>query len=341
MKGRRMEILIIGGTRFVGRHLVDAALQHGHHVTLFNRGQTNPNLYPGLTHIQGDRDGDLERLAGGRWQAVIDTCGYFPRVVKAAAETLADSVDQYVFISSESVYEDFSNPGITETAPLARIDDPSIEEITWESYGALKALCEEEVRRVFPDGNQIIRPGLIVGPHDPTDRFTYWPWRVARGGEILVPEDPDWPVQIIDARDLAEWTIRMVEKQLCGTFNAVGPETPLTFGQVLEASQAISGAAVDWVWVSREFLLAQQVQPWSDLPVWAGEESRSGLMQVSNQAARDSGLRFRPLEETIQDTLTWVSGRPADEQLKAGLSLERERALLQAWKENNKTGEVK
>ncbi len=206
-----MKLLVLGGTVFLGRHLVEAATARGHSVTLFNRGQHNPELYPEVEKLRGDRDSDLSALQGRRWDAVIDTCGYLPRAVRASAELLADAVDHYTFISSISVYADFHTPAMDESAPVGTLADETVEEVTGETYGPLKALCEQAAERALPGRVLNIRPGLIVGPHDPTDRFTYWPVRVARGGEVLAPGRPHVPVQVIDGRDLAEWTVRMVE----------------------------------------------------------------------------------------------------------------------------------
>src|SRR6266542_3549486 len=234
-----MRILILGGTRFLGRHLVDAALAAGHEVTLFTRGKTDPNAYPQLEHISGDRDpkvdggAGLAQLKGRRWDAAIDTSGYVPRVVRAGAEALADAATHYTFVSSISVYRDFFKSGIDETYPTGTLEDETVEEITGDTYGPLKALCERAAQEVFPGRALIIRPGLIVGPHDSTDRFTYWVQRIARGGEVLAPTGPHLPLQLIDARDLAQWNVRMVETFADGTFNATGPAEPLTLGEVL------------------------------------------------------------------------------------------------------------
>ncbi|HSL44049.1 MAG TPA: NAD-dependent epimerase/dehydratase family protein, partial [Anaerolineales bacterium] len=233
-----MRILMIGGTYFLGRHLVKAALEHDHDVTLFNRGKSNPGLFPQLETILGDREKDINKLEGRIWDAVIDTSGYFPRVVRLSAQVLEPNVPRYVFISSISVYENFRKVGINESDPVGKIQDETVEEITGEMYGPLKALCEETVRDIFGlERSLIIRPGLIVGPHDPTDRFTYWPVRVARGGDVLAPQKPDAAIQIIDVRDLAEWIIRLIEANASGTYNATGPDYELTLGKLLEVSK--------------------------------------------------------------------------------------------------------
>ncbi len=222
-KGEKMKILIIGGTRFLGRHLVNSARSRGHSVTLFNRGQSNPNLFMQVDKIQGDREKDLDQLTG-HWDAVIDTCGYFPRIVKMSAEALKDKVENYVFISSISVYSDFSKIGINESDAVGKIEDETVESMEGGAYGPLKALCEKAVQDVFSIRSLIIRPGLIVGPHDPTDRFTYWPVRVARGGDILAPDRPEALTQIIDVRDLSDFIIELVQQNVSGVFNATGPD---------------------------------------------------------------------------------------------------------------------
>src|SRR5262249_55921530 len=246
----RMKLLILGGTIFLGRYLVEAALAAGHDVTLFNRGQHNPELYPEVEKLRGDRDGGLAALRGRRWDAVVDTSGYLPRVARASAELLADAVDHYTFISSISVYPHFRSLGTDESAPVDTLDDPNIEEVTGETYGPLKALCEQAAEQALPGRTLVIRPGLIVGPHDYSDRFTYWVRRVAQGGEVLAPERPDWHTQIIDVRDLAEWTLRMAERRLVGVYNATGPAYDLSFGQLLDTCRAVSGSDARFTWVS-------------------------------------------------------------------------------------------
>ncbi len=246
-----MKLLILGGTEFVGRHLVEAALERGHEVTLFNRGQTNPDLFPDLEKLRGERDGNLEALKGGRWDAVMDTSGYAPRVVHASASLLAEAAAHYTFISSVSVYADMSEIGLNEESALGELEDKTVEEITDKTYGPLKALCEQVVQNAFPERSLILRPGLIVGPHDPTDRFTYWPWRVAQGGEVVAPGDPNARTQIIDARDLAEWSIRLVEAGQTGIYNAVGPDRPLTLRSALVTAKALTASDAAFTWVDR------------------------------------------------------------------------------------------
>ena len=326
-----MKLLVLGGTVFVGRHIVRAAQERGHDVTLFNRGRTNPDLFDDVEQLRGNRDGDLSALENGRWDAVIDTSGYVPRVVRASAEQLTDAVDHYIFISSLSVYPDLSIAGLDESSPVATMDDPTVEEVTGETYGPLKALCEQVVEDVYGDRGLVIRPGVIVGPHDPTDRFTYWAVRVARGGDVLAPGSPDRRVQFIDARDLAAWTVRMVEEGEAGTYNATGPEEGVTMAQVLSACREASQSNARFTWVDGAFLLENDVEPWSDMPLWLAGEEAVGFGSINVEKALAAGLRFRPLVETARDTQEWARERPGDHAWQAGLSAEREAELLQAW----------
>ena len=331
-----MNILIIGGARFLGRALVDAALERGHQITLFNRGQTNPDLFPEVERITGDRKEDLSGLenavnGGRRWHAVIDTCGYEPEVVRRSAELLADAVDRYVFISSISVYSDLSQPGTNEESAVEQLPEGADGTFVMEQYGALKALCEQAAEKAVPGRALNIRPGLIVGAHDPTDRFTYWPWRVAQGGDVLAPGRPEHQTQFIDVRDLAEWIIRMVEAQETGVFNATGPREPMTMGRLLETCQLVSGSDARLHWIDEAFLFAENVQPWSDLPLYLPENdpSMAAADQVSIQKALVAGLTFRPVEDTVGNTLDWAKQRPADHEWRAGLTRAREAELLQ------------
>jgi 2'-hydroxyisoflavone reductase len=324
-----MNILIIGGTRFLGCHLVDSALERGYTITLFNRGKSNPTAFPALETILGDREHDLGLLATRHFDAVIDTCGYFPRLVRMSAQALKDNTASYVFISSLSAYANFSKIGINESDPVGKLADETVEEIGGGAYGPLKALCEQAAEQEFSGRALIIRPGLIVGPHDPTDRFTYWPVRVARGGEVLVPEKPSVPVQIIDVRDLAEFIIRLIEKKSIGTYNATGPDYELTFGAMLETCQQVSGSDANFKWAPVEFLAENKVEAWSDMPVWVPDTSEdAGFSRVNVSKAIAAGLTFRPLAETVRDTLAWAKTRPADHPWKAGISAEREAELL-------------
>ena len=325
-----MQLLIIGGTRFLGRALVDEARVAGHSVTLFNRGRSNPDLYPDVAQVHGDRDGGLDVLAGRRWDAVIDTCGYVPRVVRAAADFLAGAVEHYTFISSLSVYADPLPVGADEGAPLATIADETVEEITGETYGALKALCERAATEAMGGRALLVRSGLIVGPHDGSDRFNYWPARVSRGGEVVAPDSPDYGTQFIDVRDLARWTLRASEQRLTGPYNVTGPERPLPLGRLLDAARAISGSDARFTWVDGAFLVEQGVGPFVELPLWVPAED-AGFNNFAIGRALAAGLTFRPVEETIRDTLDWLATRPADHVWRAGLTAEREAELLRLW----------
>lgn len=326
-----MKLLILGGTVFLGRALVDAAQAAGHEVTLFNRGRSNPDLYADLETIVGDRDGDLDKLARRRWDAVIDTCGYVPRVVKASAEMLADAVDTYVFISSISAYENTATTGQDESAPVGMLDDESVEEVTGETYGPLKALCEQAATAAM-DGRALnVRSGLLVGPHDPTDRFTYWPVRVARGGEVLAPISAEMPTQFIDVRDMADWIIHAVETGTTGTFNVTGPVEPLPLGTLLTTAKAVSESDARFTWVDESFLTEEEVGFWMEIPLVIPGEAYAGFSQFSIAKALAAGLRFRPLTETVADTIAWAQSRPSSYEWRAGLSPEREAELLQKW----------
>ncbi len=330
-----MKILILGGTVFLGRHLVDAALARRHEVTLFNRGQSNPDLFPDVEKLRGNRDGDLSALRGRRWDAAIDTCGYVPRVVRASAELLAGAMQHYTFISSLSVYADTRQPGIDENAPVGALPDETVEDMTGETYGPLKALCEQAVERAMPGRVLNVRPGLIVGSHDPTDRFTYWPIRVARGGDVLAPGRPERAVRFIDVRDLAEWIIRAIEQNLTGVFNADGPDYPLTMRQLLDTSKAVSGSDARFAWVDEKFLADAGIVPWSELPLWIPESDPEavGFFAFDCSKAIRAGLTFRPLEGTVRDTIAWDATRRVDREWRAGLTAEREAELLKVWLE--------
>ena len=327
-----MQLLILGGTVFLGRHLVDAALARGHQVTLFNRGQRNPGLFPELEQLRGNRDGDLSALAGRRWDAAIDTSGYVPRIVRASAEALAGAVQHYTFISSLSVYADTNLPGLDEEARVGELPagQEDTESITGETYGPLKALSEQAACDALPGRALVIRPGLIVGPHDPSDRFTYWPSRVARGGEVLAPDGPSRAVQFVDVRDLAEWNIRLVEAGQTGTYTATGPATTLAMGELLDTCRRVTGSDAQFIWVGEELLLAEGVAPYTELPLWVPREA-AGFDRFAIQRAIEAGLTFRPLEDTIQATLAWDRSRPPDTERRNGLKPEREAAMLAAW----------
>jgi 2'-hydroxyisoflavone reductase len=328
-----MHILILGGSVFLGRALVEAALERGHRVTLFNRGRSNPGLFPQVEELHGDRGEDLAPLDGRTWDAVIDTSGYLPRVVRASAEKLAGATGHYTFISTLSVYAGQSEPGQDEDAPLGALEDPTLEEITGESYGPLKALCERDVLERFGGRALVLRPGLIVGPHDPTDRFTYWPYRVSQGGEVLAPGRPERVVQFIDVRDLAEWNIRLVEAGKGGVFNAVGPEPQPSMGELLQTCRAVANNDAVFTWVSEDFLQEQGVAPWSELPLWLPEVPEyAGFFAFSNARALQEGLTFRLLAETVGATMLWAAQRPEGKPWRAGISRPREAELLEAWR---------
>ena len=322
-----MRILVIGGTSFLGRHLVAHALASGHRMTLFHRGRTNPDLFPEAERIHGDRDGGLAPLAGHTWDAVLDTCGYVPRVVGDSAGLLADAVERYLFVSTLSVYPDDVEPGATEDAPLLDPPPAEVEEITDETYGPLKVACERAVASALPDRALIVRPGLIVGPDDPTDRFTYWVRRVAEGGEVLAPAPPEDPVQFVDVRDLAAFLLRHLEAGTVGVFNTIAPPIPLE--DLLAACRTASGSDAAVTWVPGPFLRERGVEPWSDLPLWLPDDP--GANRFDPARALAAGLSPRPVAETVLDTLTWDRARPR-QPLKAGLDAERERALLEAFR---------
>lgn len=331
-----LDILILGGTGFIGPHFVETALGRGHTLTLFNRGKRNPDLFADVEQITGDRNGQIDGLKGRRWDAVIDNSGYVPRHVRLTAELLRGHVGRYLFISSISVYASFAKPGIDEDDPVGTLEDASIEAITDESYGPLKALCEQVVETTYGDAATVVRPTYIVGPGDYSDRFTYWPVRVARGGEMLAPGTTSDPVQIIDVRDLAEFVIDCVEQDVPGRYNTCSPPGAITMGDVLETSREVTGSDTAYVWVSADFLAAEKLIDSLEIPIWGptgGEFAGASLVSPARAVAR--GLRFRPLPATIRDTLAWHAARPAEqrEKLRAGLTAEREQALLAAWRQ--------
>ena len=345
---KSLRILILGGTGFTGPFQIQYALKRGHKITTFNRGKTHPGETPeGVEQLIGDRNGQLDALKNRQWDVVIDNPTSAPVWVRDAAQILKGNVDRYVFISTISVYADASKPGTDESAPLAKYTGPDAMNESRESiiaskfalYGPLKALSEQEAEKWFPKKTLIIRPGLIVGPRDETDRFTYWPMRVDRGGEVLAPGAPSDPVQFIDGRDLAEWTIRMVENGETGIYNATGPVKQLGIGDMLETVKSALSSSAKFTWVNADFLEAQKVEPWSDTPVWIpprGEEA--GGNQISNKRALAKGLIFRAMADTTRDTVAWFKSQPQDRQskLKAGLSPERETEVLAAWHKQQK-----
>jgi 2'-hydroxyisoflavone reductase len=344
-----LKMLLLGGTRFVGIHMTELALARGHSVTFFNRGRTRAELFPQVEKLHGDRDGKLDALKGRKWDAVIDTSGYVPRHVRLSAELLAPNVQQYLFISTIGLYADFSKAN-DEGSPVAKVDNEQRED--WENaYGPLKALCEKAAAAAMPGRTTMVRPGLIVGPEDSTDRFTYWPARAAQGGEMLAPGDPRTPFQIIDARDLAAFCLDALENRTMGVFNVTSPSERFTMGDVVNESGAAAVALARPnppprpTWVSAEFLTEQKVAPFTDMPGWMpsdGEMSglqMGGLHLTKVDRAMKAGLRISPLQKTARDTLEWHLARPAAERdkLQAGISREREREVLAAWHSKNKS----
>ncbi|MCP5098453.1 MAG: NAD-dependent epimerase/dehydratase family protein, partial [Chloroflexi bacterium] len=308
-----MKLLIIGGTRFLGRAIVDTALASGHELTLFNRGQSNADLYPEVETVTGDRDGGLDVLKGRKWDAVIDTCGYVPRLVRDSASLLADAVDHYTFVSTISVYSELNRIGMDESAPLGTIEDETVEEITGETYGPLKVLCEKAITGMMGNGRSLhVRSGLIVGPHDMSDRFTYWPYRIDKGGDVLAPGNPDAPVQFIDVRDIAAWTVRATEQKLSGAYNVTGPDYTLTMKQILDTCEQVAGNNAQLTWVNDEFLQEHEVGGYVEMPLWVPAKEYAGFSTVNCNKAFDAGLTFRPLVEPVRDTLEWLATRPAD-----------------------------
>jgi len=332
-------LLVLGGTMFLGPEVVEAALARGWTVTLFNRGKTNPQLFPDLEKLHGDRDpakGDgLKALEGRRWDAVVDTSGYVPRHVQASAALLAPGAKQYLFVSTISVYADNSKPGADESAAVGTLKDPTVEKVDGETYGPLKALCEQAAEKAMPGRTTIVRPGLIVGPGDPSDRFTYWPVRVAKGGEVLAPGTPQDPTQFIDVRDLGAWIVLLLEKNRTGVYNATGPKEPLPMGELLASCKRVSGSDATFTWVPATFLEAQQVAPWSDMPVWVPPvDDMAGFARVGIARATAAGLTFRPVDDTVRDTLAWWRTVPEERRakLRAGLGAAREAEVLAAWR---------
>jgi 2'-hydroxyisoflavone reductase len=327
-----MKILILGGTRFLGRALVHAIEERGHTPVLLNRGQSSPDLFPHLEQIQADRTQDLSALKGRWWDAVVDTSGYLPADVHSSASLLSDATHHYTFISSLSVYADNSQPGVGEDGRLAVLENPATQEVTGETYGGLKALCEQAAERAMPGKVLTLRPGLIVGPYDNSDRFTYWPHRVAEGGEVLAPGRPERGVQFSDVRDIAEWNVKLIEAGTTGIYNVSSPAGMFDMGSVLETSRQVSGSDAHFTWVSDQFLVEQGAGPWMEVPLWLPESDpdAAGFFAFDVQKALDAGLTIRPLEDTVRATLEWDATRP-DHPWRAGLSRQREAELLQQW----------
>lgn len=341
-----MKLLIIGGTRFLGRHVAADAIARGHEVTLFNRGLHSPEGLQGAETIHGDRNRDLVKLNGRAWDAVVDTCGFLPREIKAVAEVLSDSIGHYTFISSQSVYADVSVPGIDETAPLKTLTDEQLEKANQidssrqtsavnygDMYGGLKALCEQTAEEAIPNQVLNVRAGLIVGPHDYMDRFPYWVLRVSHGGEVLAPGRPDTFIQFIDVRDLAEWILRMIERKQTGVYNVSGLPGKVTMENLLDEGKAVSSSNASFTWVSEDFLEQENVAAWTDMPLWLPESypPLKGFMFMNCDKAIKAGLTVRPLSHTVRDTLNWLRELDLHENLKAGIDRKREKALLSKW----------
>lgn len=338
---RRLKILILGGTAFLGPAVVNEARVRGHEVTLFNRGRTNADLFPDIERLKGDRDGDLASLKGRQWDVCLDDSGYIPHMVKDSAELLSPNVKQYIFVSSISVYKDFTVKGINEKSPVGTLTDEAIaaaktqKDITGENYGPLKALCEQAAEKACPGRTCVIRPGLIVGPMDRSDRFTYWPVRVARGGEVLAPGAPGDVTQVMDVRDLAAFVVLCMEQKTTGVFNATSAPGELTMGELLEACKRVSASDATFTWADAKWLETKEVQAWSDMPVWVPLEGDSaGHPFVDVSRAIKAGMVYRPISETVRGTLDWWQTEPQerrDAPMKAGITAEREAELLAAW----------
>jgi 2'-hydroxyisoflavone reductase len=333
-----VRLLLLGGTVFLGRHLVEATLERGHTITLFNRGLTNAGVFPDVEHLQGDRDGDLSAIAGRSFDAVIDTSGYLPRHVSAAARMLADAVEHYTFVSSISVYRDPLPSGFDESLPVAELSIPGSEDVG-PDYGALKALCEKAAGEAMPGRVAIVRAGVIVGPHDPTDRFSYWVGRIAHGGDVLAPRPADQPVQLIDARDLASWMLDLAEGRRPGVFNAVGPAEPMTMERMVATMRATLNPEARIVWVDESFLAAAGVEPWTELPFWLAPNTvpdNAHFLSADTSRAMAAGLRFRPLTQTVADTHRSLAEPPtlgpAGDARGAAMAANRERELLDQWR---------
>jgi 2'-hydroxyisoflavone reductase len=346
-----LDILILGGTGFTGPEQVAYATARGHRVTLLNRNRTRPDMFKGkVEQLVGDLGADVSALKGRKFDVVIDNPTTLPAWVRNAAQHLKGNTKHYIYISSISVYPDNAKPGADESAPTTPMPD-GVDPYTLDRknamqyYGAMKSASEREVAKHYPGIHTVIRPGLIVGPLDRTDRFTYWPYRIDKGGEVLAPGNPTDPVQFIDARDIAEWTIRMAESRTFGTFNATGPAKPLTLAEMLYGIKAVTTAGAQFTWVPADFLEAQKVSPWRDMPVWIPPDADSrGFHRRDVSRAVAAGLTFRPLAVTAKDTLEWNRTRPAADLAAmakgavGGVSAEREAELLAAWKGKQRAG---
>jgi len=343
--GRAIRILILGGTGFIGPHQVRAAREGGHEVTLFNRGRTAPGMFPNVEQLRGDRNGDLESMRGRTWDVVIDNSTARPDWVALSAEFLRDSVGLYYYVSSRSAYADYSAVPMTSDAPTHTWEtagvDPATADITRLPYGLAKAESEREVMRVFGERCAIFRPGLIIGPGDETDRFTYWPVRIHRGGEVLSPGTGDDPVQIIDVRDLCEFMIGAGATGHTGQFTCVGPANPRPMAELLYGIRAVTTAETTFTWVDTDFLIERDVRPYREMPVWRPPQPGfEGFARFDLSNERAHGLTFRSLADTTAATLEYHFSRPADRQaaLRAGIPADREAEVLAEWHARMKGG---
>lgn len=346
-----MNILVIGGSRFLGRFVVEEALRKGYQVTVFNRGQHN-GIFEGqpVEQLIGDREQDLSLLRNRSWDAVVDTCAYLPGDITGLLDMLKGNIKHYTFISSISVYQDWVPVGIDESYTTPTLSEEKLQELLsdpsvtlpGEHYGHLKRMCEMEAERIMPDQVLHVRPGLIVGPHDESDRLTYWVRRVGEGGAVLAPEFPEQQIQFIDGRDLACWILHGVEQQITGIYNATGPARPLSMEQFLNTCRGVTNSDAEWVWTKEQFLLDHGVQPWRDLPLWIphnfpleeGGEPWRGAGSVDITCALEAGLTFRPLEATIADLWNWDQQRLQEgKPLKAGLNSDREVELIRLYRD--------
>ncbi len=345
-----MKILILGGTRFLGKALTEEALKRGHEITLFNRG-TNKEVFPEVEQLIGDRNGDLSQLQGRKWDVVMDTCGFAPHQIKKIAAALGNNIEHYTYISSISVYNDWIPLHITEDYPLQSMPAEKLKDVEegtispYEYYGALKVLCEREAEKHWPGRVLHVRAGQLVGPFDYTDRLPYWVQRAAQGGKVLVPGRPDRPVQLIDVKDIATWVFNMAENRKGGTFSVTGPDYELTIEELLNTCKAVTNSDAEFVWADEKFILDQNVQPWTEMPLWIPEnfplegqtEAWKGSFYICPDKAIEAGLSFRPLADTIYDVYQWEKARQ-DAERKAGISREREQELLKAWFQEKKEG---
>lgn len=345
-----MKVLILGGTRFLGKALVEEGLNRGHEITLFNRGN-NKEVFSEVEQLIGDRDGDVSQLKNRKWDVVMDTCGFAPHQMKKVAAVLGKTIEHYTYISSISVYKDWVPSNISENYHLQSMPHDRLNGILkdveegrispYEHYGALKVLCEAEAEKYWPGRVLHIRAGQLVGPFDYTDRLPYWVQRVAEGGKIVVPGRPERPIQLLDVRDIATWVFDMVQKKKAGTFNVTGPDYELSMEELLNTCKAVANRDAEFVWVDEQFASDHKVQPWSEMPLWIPEnfplegETEPWKMSISIKKALDAGLSFRPLEETIRDVYQWV-GERQDSKRKTGISREKEQELLDEWFQNEK-----